>query len=160
MGTQFFRTIAALQIIIRIFRKPFRMQVKCNFPANQKCDRQHKQAPGISLSDKKQRSEHHCVIPVVDPALAAAFVFHKPRLEGAEKQNADDITDRIRAAQQDHDPVIQETRHMQSTENAVKNNPDKRDQYRRIIIMNHYICSAGFDIIARKLLLTAGAFIF
>ena len=113
MEAQFFRAIAALEDNLCNLRKPFGMQVECNFPADQQCDRQYEQAPRIFLSHKKQRSEHHGIVPVVDPALAAAFVFHKPRLEGAEKQNADDITDRIRAAQKDHNPVIQYARHMQ-----------------------------------------------
>ena len=136
MGAKLFRAITAFEIIICIIRKPFGMQVECNFPADQQCDRQYEQAPRIFLSHKKQRREHHGIVPVVYPALTAAFVFHEPCLEGTEKQNAYDITDGIRAAQQDHDPVVQHACHMQSTEKSVKNNPDQRDQYSCIIILN------------------------
>ena len=112
MNAQLLRTVLALQIVVRIFRKPFRMQVKGNLPANKQCYGQCKQAPRITPFYKKQRSEHHGIVPVIYPAGAAAFIFHEPRLEGTEEQNADDITNGIRAAQQDHNTVIQNVCHI------------------------------------------------
>ena len=93
MDTQFFGTVLASQIIVGIFGKTFRMLVKGEFPAKQKCYRKYQQTPGIVFSDKKKRCEHHRIIPVIYPACDAASVFHKPGLKRTEEKNADHIAD-------------------------------------------------------------------
>ena len=77
VGAELLRAVSALEIFICVFREPFRMSVKCNFPPDKQKNRQEQEAPGVLLPDKKQRSEHHRVVPVVNPAGAAAFVLHK-----------------------------------------------------------------------------------
>ena len=98
MCAKLFRIICALKIIVGLFGKTLRMQIKSHFPTDQQRNRQYQQAPGIAFFDKKQRRKHHRIIPVVYPAGTAAFVFHEPGLEGTEKQYADDIADGIRTA--------------------------------------------------------------
>ena len=130
MDTQLFGTVPALQIIIRTFRKPFRMQVKGDLPADKQRHRQRQQAPGITSSHKKQRSEHHGIVPVINSAGTAAFVFHEPCLKRTEEEYADNIADRISTAKQDHDPIIQYPFHIQSAKDTIENDPDQCDQNR------------------------------
>ena len=160
MRAQLFRTVRALQIIVCLLRKPLRMQIERYFPPKQQCDRQRQKTPRVAFSDKKQRREHHSIIPIVYPTGTAAFVLHEPCLEGTEEKDADDITNGIYTAQQDHNSVIQNPYHMQRPKDPVKNNPYKRDQHCGIIVRDGNISAAGFYVVAGKLFLASGALIF
>ena len=87
------------------------MSVERDFPTDEQRNRKREEAPCVRFHHEKERREHHGIIPVVNPAGAAAFVFEKPRLKRAEKQDANHITDSIRAAYQQHDSVIKKTRY-------------------------------------------------
>ena len=89
------------------------------------------------MPDKKQGREHRSVIPVIDPAGTAAFILHKPALEGAEEQNADQIAYRISAAEQNHHSVIQDFHHMQASEDTVENDPDQGNEHGGVVVMGY-----------------------
>ena len=86
--TKFLGAIRASQIAVGVHRKALGMPKKSYLPTCQQRYRECQQAPGVRLLDKEEWREHHCVVPVVDAAGAAAFVFEKPRLEGTEKEYA------------------------------------------------------------------------
>ena len=83
--TELFRTRCTGQAGVGVDGKPFRESAEGDFPAYKQQERKSKQTPRIQVWDEHQRREHHGIIPVVDPAVAAASVFHKPCLEGTEK---------------------------------------------------------------------------
>ena len=80
--------------------KAFRVSINRNLPANEQQQRQSQQAPRVKPGNKQERRKHHCVIPIINPAGRAAAISHHPRLERTEKQNANQITDRICHAEQ------------------------------------------------------------
>ena len=157
MRAEFLRAVPALKVIVRVLGEPLRVPVKCDLPPDEQRKGKNEKAPCIELLDKKQRCEHHGVIPVVDPARAAALVLHEPGLERAEEQDADDVADGVGAGDQDHDPVIKDPQHMERADHTVESDPDQRDQNGRVIIRDDDLCFAGFDIIASELFLAARA---
>ena len=95
------------------------MAEKSDLPSCQKCYRESQKAPCIGFVNKKQRREYHSVVPVVNATSGTTFVFEKPRLERAEKQDADHVAHRIGGAQQNHDAVIEDAYRVQSTKYQV-----------------------------------------
>ncbi len=63
-----------------------------DLPVDQNHQRCKKQTPAEEIPDKKHRSKHHEMAPVVNAAVDTAFVFHDIGLERTEKQDADVIT--------------------------------------------------------------------
>ena len=159
MHTELFRTVSAFQVTVGILREPLRMPVKGYLPSDQQSYRQKQKAPRIDPSYKEQWRKHHGIIPVIDPAGSAAFILHKKRLERTEKEYADQITNRIRAAEQEHYAFIKYPQHIKCTKDTIEHGPYKRDQHGRIIIRDLYICISCFYIVFSELLLTSGTFI-
>lgn len=87
-------------------RKALGIETKGHLPANKKEQRDGEQAPCDKVRHYKKRREHHCIIPVIDPTAGAAFVLQKPRLERAEKEDADHIANGIRQCDEQHDAFI------------------------------------------------------
>ena len=85
MFAELFCTIPALQVIVCAFRESLRMPIKRDFPSKEQRNGYRQQTPGILFPNKEQRCKHHGIIPIVDPANAAALVLHKPCLKGAEE---------------------------------------------------------------------------
>ena len=98
MGAEFFRAVFAVQEFIGFFREIFRMAEEGDLPSEHQGKGQYQKAHRVWIPDKKQGCEHHRVIPVVNAAGAAAFVFQKPGMEGTEKEDADHVTDGVEAA--------------------------------------------------------------
>ncbi len=78
MDTELFRAVFAAQVIVCLCRETFGMPVERDLPADHQDQGHKQQAPQIAASYKEQRREHHRIIPVVDPADAAAFVLKEP----------------------------------------------------------------------------------
>ncbi len=68
------------------------------FPVNDDRRTHQKQRPAVKRANKEHRREHEKMSPIVNPAIHAAAVFLSERLERAEYQNADVITDEIEAS--------------------------------------------------------------
>ena len=100
MSAKLFGAVFALEIFVCIFREALGVAAICNFPnkKNRKGKR-HKHVvnnrTGLENKENK-RCEHHWVIPIVNTAGVAAFVFHHPRLERAEEHNANQVANAIR----------------------------------------------------------------
>ena len=75
MRAEFFGAVCAVQIGVRLIRKILRMPVECYLPADEQDQRKCEQTPAVRRLYKKQRREHHGIIPVVDTAGTAAFVL-------------------------------------------------------------------------------------
>ena len=85
-------TVFTLEIFVCIFRKVLWVATVGNFP-NQKhseCKgKKHVVQNGSRLENEENKwGEHHLVIPIINTAGVAAFVFHHPRLERTEEHNA------------------------------------------------------------------------
>ena len=158
VGAEFFLTVCAVQIGVRPFGKPFRMPVKGDLPAEKQDQGEGEQTPAVGSPDEEQGSEHHGIVPVVDPAGAAAFVFQEPGLEGTEEENADHIADSVGAADQDHDAHVEHAGHVQHAENAVEADPQQGHQHRAVVVLHVDLRLPGLDVIPGELLLAAGAF--
>ena len=65
--------------------------MQSDLPSRQQYQGHDKETPGVSIRYKHKWSEHHGIVPVVDPADAAAPVLENPGLEWTEKQYADHI---------------------------------------------------------------------
>jgi hypothetical protein len=155
---EIFGTVAAVQVLVGFFRKTLWMPVESDLPPDQKKDGKQQQAPCVSSPDKEQGCKHHGIVPVIDSAGAAALILQKPALERTEEKDTDHIADRISAAEKKHDPIIQNFSHSERTDPAVQNNPDQGNQNRCVIVLNHNIRLAGFDVVPGKLFLASGAF--
>ena len=160
MCTKFLVTVGTFYKPVCVFRKPFWMSVKCYLPANQQQKRDYKQRPEIAFSHKKERCEHHRIIPVIYSAGAAAFVLHKPGLEWTEKQDTYNVTYWVCTAQQYHKPIIQKTCHMECSKYHIKSYPYQKNKHSGIVILNDDVSLACFYVIGSKLFLTAGTFKF
>ena len=135
------------------------MPVERDLPPYQKREGKNEKAPCIEPLYKEQRREHHGIVPIVDPARAAAFVLHEPGLERTEKENAYNVAHGIGAGDQDHDPVVKDPEHVERSDHAVKSDPDQRDQYGRVVVGDDDLGPSGLDVIACELLLAAGALV-
>ena len=71
------------------------MPVEGDLPSGHQRDGHGQEAPRIDMLHKEERREHHGIVPVIDPAGAAALVLHEPCLEGTEEQDADNIADEV-----------------------------------------------------------------
>jgi hypothetical protein len=76
-------TVTAEQRGVRFFVKPFGMDNEAYFPDQKYNYRKAEQAYRIEARDKKQRREHHHMIPVEYPAGRAAAGLQNPCLKGA-----------------------------------------------------------------------------
>ena len=72
---------------IRVLGKSFGVKQDRKLPTDKKQERDTEKRPRVDVFYKNEWCEHHRVIPVVDPTASAAFVFHKPSLKRAEKQD-------------------------------------------------------------------------
>ena len=95
MRAQLLRAVLTVQVTICPLRKTLRILEERDLPSGQKAEGNDQKAPGISLLHKKERREHHGIIPVVDATGRTTFVFQEPCLEWTEKQDADDVAHRI-----------------------------------------------------------------
>ena len=155
VGAELLGAVPTVEIAVGRLGKALGVLVEGDLPAGQQGHRQHQQAPGVGLAHEEQRREHHGVVPVVDPAGAAALVLQKPALEGTEEQDADHVTDRVGQAQENHNAVIQKTGHVQRAEETVKGDPDQSHQHNRVVVLNVDGGLAGLDVVSGKLLLTS-----
>ena len=72
------------------------------------------------MRDKDERSEHHWEIPIIYSTRGAAFIFHHPRLERAEKQNADHIADGIRQGDKHQNTDVDQSCKIEHTDDSVQ----------------------------------------
>ena len=70
------------------------MAVVGPFPTDQNRQRKRDEAIRVGVWDENKGREHHREIPIVDAAVGAASILHKPGLERAEKQDTDDVAHR------------------------------------------------------------------
>ena len=104
---------------VRRLGKAFGMAAVGPFPANQDRQRKRDEAIRIGVRNEDQRCEHHREIPIVYAAIGTASVFHKPRLERAEKEDADDVADGIGDRDQEENAAVDDVREIQRTDHTV-----------------------------------------
>ncbi len=135
------------------------MEVESQFPSNQKNKRSEDQRIRVIGWDKDQGSKHHGVIPIVDSAGSAAFIFQNKGLEGTEKQNTDHITNRIDESDNEKYSTVEDSCKIQTAEEKVQCTPGKK-----CIARTPRLCYCGIANISgrdegfRKLFLTSHAF--
>ena len=115
------------------------------------------QAPGERVRDEHEGGEHHCVIPIIYTAAAAALILHKPSLEGAEEKNADHITYGIRKADDNEDRLINKIGEVKHSDSAVQCEPCERYGKCGLPRLKLWVCVLCGHEIARELLLTSHA---
>ena len=116
-------TICAGETAVCFLSKALRMSFQRDLPANEQQQRKTEQTPCIESGNKQERREHHCVIPVIDPAGRAAAIAHHPCLKRAEKQNTDHIADCIRHTDQQKNPLIDPSRQIRRADCTVQKQP-------------------------------------
>ena len=140
------------------FGKAFGVTAVVPFPANQDRQRKCDEAVRIGVRNEDQRCEHHCEIPIINPAVGTASVFHKPRLERAEKEDADHITNAVCKGDEDQDAWFYDTGEIENSDYSVECKPSCRDgegALPRLKVRSAFGCG---NEISCELLLTAGAF--
>ena len=135
------------------------MQTDAGFPKDKQEQGNAEQTPCVEVGQKDQRGKHHGVIPVVNTAGAAAFIFHEPCLEWAEEENADHITDRIEQTDEKQNARIEDIGIIKCADDRVQQKPhsgDGKGAFGRI----QFDCFVfGRNEIFSELLLTPHAFI-
>ena len=140
------------------FRKTLRVQMGGHFPADEQEQGQAKQRACKKVADESQGREHHGIIPVVDTATGAAFIFHEPGLKRAEKQDADHVAYRKSQADQQQDPLVQNAGKIQRADDSVEGDPKPGDQPNAFGHGRLLRGSPGGNIIFPELLLATHAF--
>ena len=112
---------------VRRLGKAFGMAAVGPFPANQDRQRKRDEAIRIGVRNEDQRCEHHREIPIVYAAIGTASVFHKPRLERAEKEDADHITNAVCKGDEDQNSRIYDTRKIYEPDYSVECKPSCRN---------------------------------
>jgi len=75
------------------------------------------------MRNENKGCEHHRKIPIIDPAFGTASVFHKPCLEGTEKENADHIANAVGKAYKNKNAGIDNPEEIKKTEQSVERKP-------------------------------------
>lgn len=158
MVAEFFLAIFATDTLIGGRRKAFGVPPSCDLPAQKQEEREGDQCPRIGARDENEGREHHCEVPVVDAAIGAASIFHKPSLEGAEKQNADHIAHAVSKRDKHKNSGIDDLCVVEHTEDGVESDPSRCHREGARTRLQDRRSFARGDIIAGKLLLATGAF--
>lgn len=114
MQAELLTAVLARKAGIGVRGKAFGMEAKGDLPAQKQQDGHTQKRPRIKAWDKHERSKHHGKIPIIDTAIRAASVFHKPRLKRTEKQYADHIANTVSEADQNQYPRIYDLGHIES----------------------------------------------
>ena len=158
MVAEFFLTVFATDAFIGGIREAFGVKTECDLPAQQKKERERQKCPRIGARDEDERGKHHREIPVIDAAIGAATVFHEPSLEGAEKQNANEIADTISEGDEDEDARVDDLQKVKCANRSVQKDPSRRHREGANARYEHGFGFARRNVVARKLLLATGAF--
>ena len=136
----------------------FGMALVIPFPTEQKHQRERDEAISVGMRNEYERREHHCKVPIVDSAIGAAAVFHKPRLEGAEKEDANHIANAVGKSDQDQNSCIYNIGKIKRADRAVKRKPSRNNGKGALPRLKARLFGFGRDEIACKLLLASGTF--
>ena len=123
MMAELFLTFRAADTAVSIGGKSFGVQLIGYLPTEKKSERKGKHCQGEHVGDKHQRREHHGKIPIIYAAVGTAAILHKPRLEGAEEQNAYHIANAVSKADQHQRALVNNTKQVKPTHNAVQRHP-------------------------------------
>ncbi len=77
--------------------------------------------------DEDERSEHHRKIPIIYAAIGAASVFHKPSLEGAEKEDAYHIANAVSEGDEYEYARVNDICEIENSDRAVEGKPSRRN---------------------------------
>lgn len=88
MLAELFVAILASQVFVGVLRVSFWVKLIYNFPLDKKEKGKSNESQRKYVIYEYKRCEHHCIIPVVNSAGCAAFIFKYPRLKRAEKEYA------------------------------------------------------------------------
>ena len=130
VAAQLFLATGTVQAPVRYRREALGIPTVGDLPSRQQNQGAAKQAIRIQTGNEHQRGEHHGKIPIVDTAGGTAPIFHKPRLERAEEQNADDIAHRVAKGDQDQNPSIKQARQVEGPNGGVQRQPHRRNERR------------------------------
>ena len=130
MMAKLFLAICTGEACVCFFGKAFRMAPYGKLPYDKKQKRNAEQTPRIRVRNKNERGKHHGEIPIIDPTASAAFVFHKPGLEGAEEKNADHIADGIRKADEQENSFIYNIHIVKNADERIERKPCRRNEKR------------------------------
>ena len=124
---ELFLTVRAGEARIRFLGKALGVYSDGKLPYDEKQKRNAEQTPRIKIRNENERGKHHGEIPIVDPTASAAFVFHKPSLEGAEEKNADHIADGVRKADEQKNALVDDMRIVENADDRVERKPRRRN---------------------------------
>ena len=110
------------------------------------------------MRNQYERRTKHSEIPIIDAAGRTATVFHKPRLERTEKQNADHITHAVREADQDQDPRVDQSDGIEQGDRGIACDPDGGDETGLFGRLYFRLLFVRRQIVFLKLLLATGTF--
>ena len=71
------------------------------------------------MGHEYERGEHHCEIPIVDAAIGATAVLHKPSLKGTEEEDANHIADAVGESDEYKYPRINNIKKIKRADDAV-----------------------------------------
>ncbi len=160
MLAKFFVTVLTRNAGVRRLGKAFGVAAVVPLPAEQNHQRERDEAIRIWMGDENEGCEHHCEIPVVDPAIGAASVFHKPSLKRTEKQDADHIAHAVCKSNEYEYSRVDDIGKIESSNDAVKRKPSHSDAEGALPRLETRSVFGRRDKIPRKLLLAARTFEF
>ena len=123
MLAELFGAILAGYRIVAALHKSFGMSAVRNFPLEKNYKSYSEKRPGKGMRNKYKGSEHHCVIPVVYSARAAALVLHYPGLEGAEEEDAYNVANRVSESDKKKYSLIEYAHIVKNADDCVERYP-------------------------------------
>lgn len=127
MATELFGAILTAERFVRAFGEAFGVAFIGDLPAHEDDECEAEERICIDRRDEQKRREEHCKIPIVDAAGGAAAVFHEPRLEGAEKEDADDVTDAVGEGNYCEEVFIDDMENIEREDGGIECDPYSRD---------------------------------
>lgn len=89
--TDFFLAVFALECGVGAEPEALGIFVPDDFPMDYNDEGHQNKAPGKKAFNEDQGGKHHCIVPIEDPAVDAAFIFHHQTLKRTPDDNADQI---------------------------------------------------------------------
>ena len=119
VAAKLFFATGTIQTAVRVGCEAFGMHTVGDLPTQKQKQRKSEQGIRIYARKKDKRREHHSEIPIIDSAGRATAILHEPRLERAEKEDADDVADGIGDRDQEENAAVDDVCEIQRADHTV-----------------------------------------
>ena len=114
-----------LQDFVGAFPEPFWMRCVYELPVKKHYAGHEEETPAVEVLYEEHRRKHHEVSPIVDPAVDTALVVHDERLERAEEQDTQIVTQIKRDSTHQQFFIMDNIEYVEQANHRVQAQPDE-----------------------------------